>query len=90
MFTETARGLQDDETCRVMLEQPGSEVVLLQLASMLQLVAMPEDTGANAAYHAVEALASVTRMVEAQRQVCEFQGHATPQLLSAVGANVTL
>jgi len=68
-------GAQDDETCRVMLEQPGSEVVLLQLGSMLQLVAMPEETGVNAAYHAVEALVSVTRLAEGQRQVGWRMGH---------------
>jgi hypothetical protein len=58
-----------------MLEQPGSEVVLLQLGSMLQLVAMPEETGVNAAYHAVEALVSVTRLAEGQRQVGWRMGH---------------
>lgn len=61
--------MQDNETARTLLEQPGSEVVLLQLASMVQLVAQPQDAALEAAYHAVEALTTMTRFAEACRQL---------------------
>jgi hypothetical protein len=61
--------VQDDENCRTMLEQPGSEVVLLQLGSMLQLASMQEGVALDAAWSAVEALWSVTRFPEGCRQL---------------------
>ena len=64
-----ARVVQDDETCSHMLDQPGCEVVLLQLCSMLQLITMPEDAALDATALALEALHSITRFTEARRQI---------------------
>ncbi|KAK3253935.1 hypothetical protein CYMTET_36835 [Cymbomonas tetramitiformis] len=59
----------DEETLRHMLDQPGSEVVLLQLSSMVQLIAMPEDTAFEAASYALEAVRCVSSQVEGRRQI---------------------
>eukprot|EP00976_Prorocentrum_cordatum_P088926 1187541-Prorocentrum_minimum.AAC.2 len=61
--------LQDEENCRMLLEQPGSEVVLLQMGSMLQLAAMQETVALDAAWSAVEALFYMTRFPEGTRQL---------------------